>query len=141
MEENTQNERDREDIHDDIYGRQNGSLKISEEVISTIAGMTTRDIKGVAGLSLRPSITETKLHGLFSRNVIGRAVRLEMHEGEAVVDIFVNLYFGAKIPDVAAEIQQKVKDAVQSMTGIMVSKVNVHVAGVVISQQEDETVS
>ncbi|MDR3552705.1 MAG: Asp23/Gls24 family envelope stress response protein [Clostridia bacterium] len=121
--------------------RDNGSLKISEEVISKIAGLTTNEIKGVAGLSLRPNITDAKFRGILAKNSIGRAIRLEMREGEAVIDVFVNLYLGAKIPEVASEIQSKVKDAIQNMTGITVSKVNVHVSGVIISQQEDERIN
>lgn len=119
--------------------RENGRLKISEEVISTIAGLTANEIKGVAGLSLRPNITDdSSFPRVFSRKKIGRAIRLEMREGEAVIDVFVNLFLGVKIPEVAAEIQAKVKEAVQNMTGIAVSKVNVHVAGVVLTPQEGE---
>ena len=112
-----------------------GSLKISEEVISTIAGMTAGEINGVAGLSLRPN---PDIRGiLHNRKSVSKAIRLEMKDGEATIDVFVNLYLGVKIPDVAAEIQSRVKDAVQNMTGITVSKVNVHVAGVVLSRESD----
>ena len=110
-----------------------GSLKISEEVISTIAGMTAGEINGVAGLSLRPN---SDIRGiLHNRKSVSKAIRLEMKDGEATIDVYVNLYLGVKIPDVASEIQSRVKDAVQNMTGIMVSKVNVHVAGVVFSHE------
>lgn len=126
------------DIHEPESYRQNGNLRISEEVVSTIAGMTTRDIKGVAGLSLRPSISEVSFGGLLNKRLLGKAVRLEMREGEAVIDIAVNLFYGSKIPEVAEQIQTRVRDAVQNMTGIMVSKVNVQVAGMVVSSQEDE---
>jgi uncharacterized alkaline shock family protein YloU len=109
-----------------------GSLKISEDVLATIAGMATSEIKGVAGLSLRPS---SDLKGfVFNKKGPGKAIRLEMKDGEATIDIFVNLYIGFKIPDVASEIQARVKEEMQNMTGITVSKVNVHITGVVIDQ-------
>ncbi|MFT8889345.1 MAG: Asp23/Gls24 family envelope stress response protein [Ethanoligenens sp.] len=110
-----------------------GSLKISEDVIATIAGTAAADVKGVAGLSLRP-LSDTK--GIVRRKPGHRAIRMEMHDGEAVLDLFVNLYLGAHIPEVATELQMRVKDAVQTMTGISVSKVHVHVAGVVLTNEE-----
>lgn len=63
-----------------------------------------------------------------------------MKDGEAEIDIYVNIYLGAKITEVAPIIQSKVKDAVQNMTGITVSKVNVHISGVVIRQEADEDI-
>lgn len=121
------------------YGNSgDGSLKISEEVISTIAGMAASEINGVAGLSLRPN---PDLKGIFhSRHTqknVSKAIRLEVKEGDATIDVFVNLYMGTKIPEVASEIQSRVKDAVQNMTGITVSKVNVHVAGVVFTHDTE----
>lgn len=110
-----------------------GSLKISEEVIATIANTAASDVRGVAGLSLRP-IADPK--GFARHRQDNRAIRIEVQNGEAVLDLFVNLYLGARIPDVATEIQSRVKDAVQNMTGITVSKVHVHVAGVVLAPQE-----
>ncbi len=110
-----------------------GSLKISEEVISTIAGMTAGEIKGVAGLSLRPNSDFKSI--LKSNKNMNKAIRLEFKDGDAFIDVYVNLFMGYKIPDVASEIQVKVKDAVQNMTGLTVSKINVHVAGVVIDKE------
>lgn len=113
-----------------------GSLKISEDVIATIASTAAADVKGVAGLSLHP-ISDMKG---FARHKQGhKAIRMEMHDGEAVLDLFVNLYIGSRIPDVAAELQSRVKDAVQNMTGITVSKVHVHVAGVVLAGEGPDT--
>lgn len=71
---------------------------------------------------------------------LGKAIRLDMKDGEAVIDIYVNIYMGAKIGEAASAIQQKVKDAVQNMTGITVSKVNVHISGVVIRQETNEEI-
>lgn len=113
-----------------------GNLKISEDVISTIAGVATSEIKGVSGLSSHPSLNDKKRKVLIGKKSLNKSIRLEMKDGEATIDIFVNLYMGARIPETASEIQARVKDAVQNMTGISVSKVNVHIAGVVISQGE-----
>ncbi|AVQ95865.1 Asp23/Gls24 family envelope stress response protein [Ethanoligenens harbinense] len=111
---------------------EDGSLKISEDVIATIAGTAAADVKGIAGLSLRPF---SDIKGIMRHKPAGHAIRMEMHDGEAVLDISVNLYLGAHIPEVATELQTRVKDAVQTMTGISVSKVHVHVAGVVLTDE------
>jgi len=110
-----------------------GSLKISEEVISTIASMATAEIKGVAGLSPRPN---SDIRGILrSKKDVKKSIALETKDGEAVVDIYVNIYHGVRIPDVANEIQIRVKDALQNMTGITVSKVNVHITGLSLNKE------
>jgi uncharacterized alkaline shock family protein YloU len=108
-----------------------GSLKISEDVLAAIAGNATKEIKGVAGLSLRPAPDG---FDFFHKKSTGKAIRLEIKDGEAIIDIFVTLYNGVKIPDTSEQIQVRVKETVQNMTGITVSKVNVHISGLVIAE-------
>lgn len=112
-----------------------GSLKISEDVLATIAGNATREIKGVAGLSLRPT---SDSFSLFHKKNTEKAIKLEIKDGEAAIDIFVSLYSGVKIPDTSELIQARVKETVQNMTGITVSKVNVHISGLVIAETTQE---
>jgi uncharacterized alkaline shock family protein YloU len=112
-----------------------GSLKISEDVLAAIAGNAAKEIKGVAGLSLRP--TPDSL-GLFHKNSKEKAIKLEIKDGEAVIDIFVSLFNGVKIPDTSELIQARVKETIQNMTGITVSKVNVHISGLVIAEAAQE---
>jgi uncharacterized alkaline shock family protein YloU len=118
--------------------KQNGSLKISEEVISTIAGLTTSEIKGVAGMLLRPVSSELNPNFINNKKSIGKAIHVLVRDGEVIINIFVNLYIGAKIPETASEIQVRVKEAVQNMTGLTVSKVNVHISGIIIDQTETQ---
>jgi uncharacterized alkaline shock family protein YloU len=120
--------------------RQNGNVKISEEVISTIAGLTTSEIKGVAGMLLRPVSSDFKFGFFGNKRSIGKAIHVEVCDGEVIINIFVNLYIGTKIPEIASEIQQRVKEAVQNMTGLTVARVNVHVSGIIIDQSETETI-
>lgn len=58
------------------------------------------------------------------------------NENETIVDVYLNLRLGARIPDVAGEVQHSVKVAVQSMTGKPVTKVNIHVAGIVLDEDK-----
>jgi uncharacterized alkaline shock family protein YloU len=112
-----------------------GSLKISEDVLAAIAGNATREIKGVAELSLRPNSDGINL---FHKKSIGKAIRLEIKDGDAVIDIYVNIFSGVKIPEMSEQIQSRVKETIQNMTGITVSKVNVHISGLVIAEAVQE---
>ena len=104
-----------------------GSLKISKNVIETIVRTSAREIGGVA------SLPEEQKNGgrVFPRNFGKKAVRVSLTDDFAEIDLYVNLEAGARIPDVCAAVQNNVKDNVQTMTGIAVSKVNVTVSGVV----------
>lgn len=115
-----------------------GSLKISEDVLSTIAGLAASEVHGVSGLTACPNPDFKGL--LRSKRGVAKAIRIDIKEGEATLDVYVNLYMGVKIPDVASEIQTRVKDAVQTMTGITVLKVNVHVVNVTI-EREPQTIN
>lgn len=107
-----------------------GSLKISEEVLSKIASTAAREINGVADMAAMP----TTIKGLVSRPVVPKPVRILVRDDVAVIDVYVNLKAGAKIQEVAQQIQANVKASVQSMTGIAVSKVNVHVVSILFEQ-------
>ena len=108
-----------------------GNLKISQEVIATIAGVATREIEGVAGMALAP----TNLKKFIAKSPSAKSVDITMNDDIAVIDVYVNLRYGAKIPDVSKNIQNSVKEAVQTMTGIVVSHVNVFVSGIDFSEK------
>ena len=107
-----------------------GSLKISQEVLATIANFASEEIDGVVSLAN----TYTPIKIFLKKGSIARPIQISLNDDVAVIDISVNLKYGANIPEVAETLQKTVKDAVQNMTGITVSKVNVHVAGIVFPQ-------
>ncbi len=104
-----------------------GSVKISEEVVAIIAGIAATDVPGVAGMSggIAGGIAE-----ILGRKNLSKGVKVEVGEKEAAIDLYIIVEFGARIPEVAWDIQDKVKNAVQSMTGLNVVEVNIHVQGV-----------
>lgn len=112
------------------YQTPEGSCIISEEVVATIAATAAREVEGVAGMAQRPM----DLRGMVI-NVANKYVGVLNTDTETVVDVYVNLKAGARIPDVAGEVQRVVKNEVQSMTGRPVTKVNVHVAGIVFEDK------
>lgn len=114
--------------------RQQGSLKISEEVIATIAKLATVEIEGVDELapvqrSVKEMISKTKKEG---------AIKVTLFNDVAQISVSVNVKKGYKVTTVAENIQKSVKQAVQSMAGIAVSKVNVIIAGVAITQPQSK---
>lgn len=103
-----------------------GSLKISQDVLATIAKVAALEIDGVDSLA-EPT---GSVRRIFSRGYAKTAIRIELSDDFAQIDIGINLKFGAKITEVCTAVQNNVKDNIQTMTGMAVSKVNVNVAGI-----------
>lgn len=104
-----------------------GSLKISQEVIESIASVAASEVEGVA------SVTDFgKVKDVFNikKNMSSKSIKVDINNDMAVIDVYINVDAGAKIQIVSQKVQQKVKDAVQSMTSIAISKVNVHIVGI-----------
>ncbi|WP_018085081.1 Asp23/Gls24 family envelope stress response protein [Desulfurispora thermophila] len=112
-----------------------GSIRIADEVVKIIAGLAATEVPGVAGMSggVVGGIAE-----MLGRKNMSKGVKVEVGEKEAAVDIFVVVEYGVRIPDMAAQIQENVKNAIEKMTGLTVVEVNVNVQGVVFSQEARE---
>ena len=109
-----------------------GSCIISEDVVASIVATAALETEGVAGLAGRA----TDIRGIISRDDAARAVRVTNTENDTILDVYVTLKAGVKIQEVAAALQQNVKTAVQSMTGKPVTRINVHVEGVVADENK-----
>ena len=109
-----------------------GSCIISEDVVASIVATAALETEGVAGLSGRA----TDIRGIISRNDAARAVRVINTENDTILDVYVTLKAGARIQETAAALQQNVKTAVQSMTGKPVTRINVHVDGIVADENK-----
>lgn len=112
-----------------------GNVKISVEVIATVAGIATSEIDGVAGMS--GSVVGGIAEILGGKKNKGRGVKVELAEDSCTIDIYVILDYGVRIPDIAWEIQENVKNSVESMTGMTVAKVNIHVEGVSFEKEKE----
>lgn len=109
-----------------------GNLNISEDVIASITNIASKEVEGVAELAIAPA----SIKGLFKSKPVKSSVTVNLNDGVAVIDVYLKLKYGAKVQSVAEELQKKVKDSVQNMTGIAVSKVNVHISGIVIEEKK-----
>ncbi|WP_027719273.1 Asp23/Gls24 family envelope stress response protein [Desulfovirgula thermocuniculi] len=112
-----------------------GSIRIADEVVRVIAGLAATEVPGVAGMSggVVGGIVE-----MLGRKNLSKGVKVEVGEKEAAVDLFVIVDYGTRIPDVALQIQENVKKAVEAMTGLSVVEVNVNVQGVAFPQEGKE---
>mgnify|MGYP003609574656 CR=1 FL=1 len=110
-------------------GEQNevGTIRIADEVVGIIAGMAATEIPGGAGMSggLVGGIAE-----MLGKKNLAKGVKVEVGEKEAAVDLYVIMEYGVRLPDIAIQVQENVKHAIESMTGLEVVEVNVHVQGV-----------
>ena len=109
-----------------------GSLQISQDVIATIASVAAQEIDGVASVAQHaPGLQRNPLKKNYKK-----PVDVVVADGLAQIDIGVTLNYGAKIGEVCTKVQSAVKDNVQSMTGMAVSKVNVFVARIAFPAEE-----
>jgi uncharacterized alkaline shock family protein YloU len=119
--------------HNDV-----GSIRIADEVVGIIAGLAATEVPGVAGMSggLVGGIAE-----MLGKKNLSKGVKVEVGEREAAVDLFIIVEYGVRIPDVALRVQENVQKAIESMTGLDVVEVNIHVQGVGFGQDaKDEDV-
>ncbi len=109
-----------------------GNITISDEVISVIAGVATSEVKGVSSMSgtIAGGIAE-----ILGKKNMGKGVKVVLDGDTATIDLHITVIYGAKVPEVAWEIQEKVKKAVETMTGLVVDKVNIYIEGVVIEKE------
>jgi len=105
-------------------------INISEEVVATIAGLAAQEVKGVN------SLNASGISEVFGMKTKG--VKVQVGEKDAVIDISLTVDYGARIPDIAWEVQNRVKTQVETMTGLNVVSVNVHVQGVVMPKKKGE---
>ena len=110
----------------------NGTISFANEVISTIAGLATMEIEGVAGMSggLVDGITE-----FLGRKNFSKGIKVEVGKEEVAVDIYIIVNYGVSVPEVCQNIQQSVVKAIETMTGLRVIEVNVGIQGVVFKDE------
>lgn len=103
-----------------------GTLRISREVLSTIAATAASEVAGVHSLTAAP----VDLKGMFSKRQLPKSVAVTLRDDIAEVELHLILNGEVKIPIVSEKVQRAVKDAIQSMTRVTVSKVNVVIEGI-----------
>ncbi|WP_131044349.1 Asp23/Gls24 family envelope stress response protein, partial [Clostridioides difficile] len=96
-----------------------GQVKISNDVIATIAGLAALEVEGI-------ETTATLTDKLLKNN----GVKIQIEEEDVNLDVMVTIKYGMSIPDTAFKVQENVKNTVETMTGLKVSQVNIHIQGI-----------
>lgn len=104
-----------------------GSVKIADDVVAMIAALAATEVEGVS--SMVGNITHELMNKMGYKN-IARGVKVEVYNKKVKVDISVNIEYGYNIPATGQKIQTKVQSAIESMTGLSVTDVNIRIAGV-----------
>lgn len=106
-----------------------GTVSFATDVIATIAGLAATEIEGVASMS-SPSTGLADMFARKSTRNLTKGVRIELEESNVNVGITIVVEYGFPVPEVARGIQENVKKGIETMTGLNVNSVDIHVAGI-----------
>ena len=109
-----------------------GEVKIADEVVAIIAGLAAMEVEGVA--SMAGNATKELISKLGMKS-LSKGVRVDVLEGVVTVMMALNLKYGYNIKSTTAKVQEKVKAAIENMTGLEVADVNIRIAGVEIPEE------
>ena len=136
MEENQEEKKEEiVEIEENTEGANDG-IKIANDVVAVIAGVAVSEVPGVASMAggFAGGISEV----LSGKKNLSKGIKVDADEKEVKIDVNIIVEYGSRIPDVAFEIQNRVKKSVENMTGLKVAEVNVHVQGVRTEKEEKE---
>lgn len=108
-----------------------GEVQIADEVVAIIAGLAATEVEGVD--SMAGNITNELVGKLGMKN-LSKGVKIAMTEEHVSVDLSLNMKYGYSIPAVSEKVQDKVKTAIENMTGLVVLEVNIKIAGVAMEE-------
>ena len=111
------------------------NLNISEDVIGIIAGLAASEVEGIAGMTL--GFVDGINQILGGNKKYSKGVKIELEGKKVTIDLYVNVKYGVRIPDIAWAAQNAVKSAVENMTGLDVFAVNINVQGITFDKKED----
>jgi len=109
-----------------------GKIHIADEVVATIAGTAALEIDGVGGMDgVRPDIAS-----YFGKRVMSKGIKVKTTNGQTAISIKLHIKQGYHIPEISQKVQENVKIAVEVMTGLDVTEVNILVGGLVVEKEK-----
>ena len=114
------------------------NLNISEDVIGIIAGLAASEVEGIAGMPL--GFVDGINQILGGNKKYSKGVKIDLDGKKVTIDLFVNVTYGVRIPDIAWAAQNAVKTAVENMTGLDVTAVNINVQGITFDKKDSAKV-
>lgn len=127
-------ENEEQDLQE-ITPQNDESIRIANEVVASIAGVAVSEVPGVYGMAggISSGISEV----LSGKKNLAKGIKVDVTEKETKIDVNIVVEYGTRIPDVAFEIQKRVKKAVETMTGLKVVSVNIHIQGINIAENRE----
>ena len=116
-----------------IHEENLGQVKLSDQVLAVCAVNATMKVPGVAGLT--GGLTDSLQENLLRKESMTKGVKVDQNDEGCVVDVSVIVEYGCKIPQVAFDLQNRIKQEIETMTDRKVLRVNVHVEGVVVPEE------
>lgn len=113
-----------------------GNIKISVDVVSKIASIAASEIEGVSGMY--SSFVEGVAQRLGTKKNASQGVRVDIADNSAEIDLYLVVMYGVKIPELAWNVQEKVKQSVEEMTGLTVEAVNIHIESIDFGTEDSE---
>ena len=110
-----------------------GTVHVAGEVVAIIAGLAATEVEGVS--SMAGNITNELVGKLGMKN-LSKGVKVDVLENVVCVNLNLNLEYGYSIPETCKKVQEKVKTAIENMTGLEVSDVNISIAGVALEEEK-----
>ena len=112
-----------------------GEVRIADEVVAIIAGLAATEVEGVA--SMAGNITNELVSKLGMKN-LSKGVKVEIVDSVVSVDLTLNIEYGMNILETSKKVQEKVKAAIENMTGLEVADVNIHIASVDMENEKSK---
>lgn len=109
------------------------NLNISEDVIGIIAGLAASEVEGIAGMTL--GFVDGINQILGTNKKYSKGVKISLEGKRVTIDLYVNVKYGVRIPDIAWAAQNAVKTSVENMTGLEVASVNINVQGITFDKK------
>lgn len=123
----------------DLAEQVENSVRIGDDVVGVIAGIAAMEVEGVAGMS--GGFAAEMSERMLGKKNLSKGVKVQVGEKEAAIDLYIVVEYGVRIPDVAQRVQENVKRAVESMTGLDCVEINIHIQGVSFhTETQDEGV-
>lgn len=113
-----------------------GIVKISDEVVSVIAGIAAEEIDGV--MEFQHGVTNNISQLLKGKKASGKSVKVTLEEDRAKIEMAVTVEYGVKILDVIGAVQENVKNTVEAMTGLIVSSVDIYVQNIYLPKTQEK---
>ncbi|MCI1931685.1 MAG: Asp23/Gls24 family envelope stress response protein [Clostridia bacterium] len=109
-----------------------GQIQIADEVIAIIAGTAASEVEGVEPVGGMAS------GGIFSKKNLAKGIKVKVEEGTATIEAEIAVIYGIKITEAAELVQEKIKNAVENMTGLAVDTVNVNVSSIIVNKLKSD---